>query len=614
VYSGVLNFLGVLLGGTAVAFSIVNLLPVDLLIESASVRAVVMVLSLPLAGLMWILATWWLGLPVSSSHTLIGSILGVGLTNSLLTWGDLRGVNWSKAAEVGLSLLISPALGFVAAAGLLLTMKRLLREPRLYHPPDEGDTAPRWVRGTLLATCGGVSLAHGSNDGQKGMGLILLVLIGFLPVHYALDINHPSRAKEVRAAVVATRDLLGKEGPELLTPAVRSDLDAIASDLEDRTSFADVPPADRWEVRQAIYRLRRDLGRAGASRAVREALAPHIGQLDRAVEHVPTWVVVGVALALGLGTTIGYKRIVVTVAEKIGKSHMTYAQGAAAELVAAATIGLADVLHMPVSTTHVLSSGVAGTMWANRSGIQRSTVRRIGLAWALTLPAAVALSASLFSLGGLLVPGAGPRDIAARASDSGPRLGAGANFIGWRRPWSGLAPVAFEEVVAPPGDGEQTTPAGRGPEPFQFVVRREGQSAHPHAGPVGAAVGDGAVQVQHVEPPSPPGDDVLHTGQLARPGVPVQRLIERPAEHAPDHHTRRTRPPGRQQGLLVVESKLWADVAIIGRRQQGTSTYRDELGAATIDRRVVLDDLHDGLVEVAICPGPFPVEAVDHGP
>jgi phosphate/sulfate permease len=408
VYSGILNFLGVLLGGTAVAFSIVNLLPVDLLIESASVRAIVMVVSLLLAGVIWNLATWWFGLPVSSSHTLIGSILGVGLVNSLLTRGDVRGVNWSKAGEVGLSLLISPVIGFVAAAGLLLAMKRLIREPRLYHPPDEGDTPPRWVRGVLLATCGGVSFAHGSNDGQKGMGLILLALIGFLPTHYALDLGHPTRAKGIREAAVAVRDILEAKESGSITPAIRHDLDAIVSGLEGRTSFREIAPADRWKVRQSIYRLRRDLGRAGASPTVREAIAPQLEEFGRAIEYVPTWVIVGVAVALGLGTTVGYKRIVVTVAEKIGKSHMTYAQGAAAELVAAATIGLADVAHMPVSTTHVLASGVAGTMWANRSGVRGETVRKIGLAWVLTLPAAIVLSATLFSIGGYLIPAARP--------------------------------------------------------------------------------------------------------------------------------------------------------------------------------------------------------------
>jgi phosphate/sulfate permease len=414
-YSGMMNFLGVMLGSTAVAFSIVNLLPVDLLINSASVRAIVMVISLLLAGVIWNLATWWYGLPVSSSHTLIGSILGVGLANSLLTRGDVQGVNWSKAGEVGLSLLISPLLGFVAAAGLLLAMKRLIPEPRLYHPPEEGDAPPRWVRGVLLTTCGGVSFAHGSNDGQKGMGLILLALIGFLPTHYALDLNHPSRAKEVREAAVAICDILEEREPDSLTPAIRSDLDAIVADLEGKRGFGEVPPADRWEIRQSIYRLRRDVGRMRDSEAVWEAIAPHAEQLDEAIEYVPTWVVGGVALALGIGTTIGYKRIVVTVAEKIGKTHLTYAQGAAAELIAAVTIGLADVFHMPVSTTHVLSSGVAGTMCANRSGIQGETVRRIGLAWVLTLPAAIVLSAALFSAGGFLIPAARPRTVATAA-------------------------------------------------------------------------------------------------------------------------------------------------------------------------------------------------------
>jgi phosphate/sulfate permease len=403
VYSGLMNFLGVLLGGTAVAFSIVNLLPVDLLIDSASLRAIVMVLSLLLAGVIWNLATWWFGLPVSSSHTLIGSILGVGLVNSLVTRYDVRGVNWSKAGEVGLSLLISPVIGFLLAAGLLLGMKRVLREPALYRPPDEGATPPRWVRGTLLATCGGVSFAHGSNDGQKAMGLILLALIGFLPAHYALNVNDPSGAESVREAAVAIQGILETQEPEALTPAVRSDLADITASLKGKTRFAEVPPAARWKIRQAIYRLRRDVGRAGASPAVREATARHAGRLGKAIEYVPTWVIVGVALALGIGTMVGYQRIVVTVAEKIGKTHMTYAQGAAAELVAAVTIGLADVAHLPVSTTHVLSSGVAGTMWANRSGIQGRTVRRIALAWVFTLPAAVTLSASLFLGGGFVL-------------------------------------------------------------------------------------------------------------------------------------------------------------------------------------------------------------------
>jgi phosphate/sulfate permease len=434
IFSGVLNFAGVLLGGTAVAFSIVNLLPVDLLIENDSARAVVMIVSLLLAGVIWNLSTWWFGLPVSSSHTLIGSILGVGLANSLVAHGNISGVNWSKAGEVGLSLLISPLIGFASAAGLLYAMKRLMREPRLYHPPDDGDEPPRWVRWVLISTCGGVSLAHGSNDGQKGMGLILLVLIGFLPAHYALDVMHPTRARETRQAAAAIRRALeGTPGPH--ADALRADLELVEEQLDGFDSFAQVPAAGRWRVRQSIYRFRRDVGAAGLSDSALGAIRPARAALGRAIEYVPVWVVSGVALALGVGTMIGYQRIVVTVAEKIGKTRLTYAQGAAAELVAATTIALADVAHMPVSTTQVLSSGVAGTMWANRSGVQASTVRKIGLAWVMTLPASVILAAALFTVGGMIVPDGKPSRSPVTTADG-------------RRPGSD-APVARPPALSP---------------------------------------------------------------------------------------------------------------------------------------------------------------------
>jgi phosphate/sulfate permease len=412
LYSGFCNFLGVLCGGTAVAFSIVNLLPVDLLIDSASTRAIVMVLSLLLAGVIWNLSTWWYGLPVSSSHTLIGSIIGVGLANSLFTRGDASGVSWAKATEVGLSLLISPVIGFGSAAILLLVMKRFLTEPNLYHPPGDGDNPPHWVRGVLLATCGGVSFAHGSNDGQKGMGLILLALIGFLPTYYALDLHRHGAARDLYESAIAIRAELDRE--QTLTSSLRDDLDTIAAELEGKTTLFEVKPKSRWKVRSTIYRFRQNLDQAQLSAETLRVIAPYRVAFSRSIEYVPFWVMVGVAVALGAGTMIGYKRIVVTVAEKIGKTHMSYAQGAAAEVIAAATIGLADVAHMPVSTTHVLSSGVAGTMWANRSGIQGDSVKKIGLAWILTLPAAILLSAALFTLGGYVVPGAKPHAERAR--------------------------------------------------------------------------------------------------------------------------------------------------------------------------------------------------------
>jgi phosphate/sulfate permease len=395
LYSGVCNFLGVMIGGSAIAFSIVSLLPVDVLVESRPSAALAMVMSLLIAGAMWNLGTWYLGLPVSSSHTLIGAILGVGIANSLLTDRNLTGVNWLQAEEVGLALLLSPLLGFLAAGLLLLLMRRVFRDPRLYVPPVEGDKPPFWVRATLICTCGAVSFAHGSNDGQKGMGLILLVLIGFMPAHYALDPRSPEKALEVREAVMRIESYL--QDHDLVTAAQASPyLERIKQDLDGFDSFAQVPLDTRWKIRQAIFELRRRLQSKAISADAQAELKPSLEVLSGAIEYIPTWVVMGVALALGIGTTIGYKRIVITVAEKIGKTHLTYAQGAAAEVVAALTILIADFAHLPVSTTHVLSSGVAGTMWANGSGVQASTLRRIALAWILTMPMSLVLAAVIY--------------------------------------------------------------------------------------------------------------------------------------------------------------------------------------------------------------------------
>jgi phosphate/sulfate permease len=401
LFSGFMNFLGVLLGGTTVAFSIVNLLPVDLLVDNSGGRSIVMVMSLLLAGVIWNLGTWWMGLPVSSSHTLIGSILGVGLANSLLTTGTLAGVNWAKALDVGKALLLSPVIGFLAAAVLLLIMKVLFRNPNLYHPPGEGDNPPSWIRGVLLATCGGVSFAHGSNDGQKGMGLILLALIGFLPAYYSMDLNHPKLATDVHAAAIEIDTALQASGQS--NPKIEKELGNIKSLLDGKSSLYEVPSEKRWDLRQSIFKFNNELSGLQLEGDTKLKVDAAKGSFKKAIEYIPLWVVVGVALALGIGTTIGYKRIVVTIAEKIGKTHLTYAQGAAAELVAAVTIGLADLFHAPVSTTHVLSSGIAGTMWANKSGIQGSTIQKILLAWILTLPAAILLGGLLFYLGTLFV-------------------------------------------------------------------------------------------------------------------------------------------------------------------------------------------------------------------
>ncbi len=405
-WSGFCNFLGVSLGGTAVAFSIVSLLPVELLVAIDSARGLAMVLAVLISAIAWNLGTWYLGLPASSSHTLIGAILGVGLANSFLPGhGVGAGVNWDEAGKVGLSLLISPLVGFGCAALLLLALKRLVPVPELYEPPKGDQPPPPWVRGTLLLTCTGVSLAHGSNDGQKGIGLIMLVLIGVLPGQYALDQRRSAGAVgPIVAAAGEAERVIRAHLPAADLKRKLGEIDDLREHLAGKESLAEVPPAERWGLRANLLRVDKALDDIGEDRKERLP-AEELDRIEHArrglrapVYYAPAWVMIAVAISLSLGTTVGWKRIVTTIGEKIGTTHLTYAQGAAAELVAMTTIGLADYGGLPVSTTHVLSSGVAGTMAANGSSLQWATVRNIALAWIFTLPACMALAAALYLL------------------------------------------------------------------------------------------------------------------------------------------------------------------------------------------------------------------------
>ena len=398
VWSGFCNFVGVLVGGIAVAMSIIKLLPVELLVQSSAGIGLALVMSLLLAAIAWNLATWALGLPASSSHTLIGAILGVALANSLTPghrFGD--GVNWVKAGEIGLSLFISPLVGFSLAALTVLLFLWLVPKKELHNAPEPGATPPGWIRALLIGTCSGVSFAHGSNDGQKGVGLIMLILIGLLPASFALDPS--ASAHSVSQAAGAAKVLAERvDGLDAQSVEVRARLSAVAMRLNDTATVADIPGNDRFVMRRQIFEA--DAGFDRLVKAHRVTDSPELkharAQLRAMTDYAPRWVLVLVALALGVGTTVGWKRIVVTIGEKIGKTHLTYAQGASAELVAMITIGLGALLGMPVSTTHVLSSGIAGTMVARRSGLQTKTVRNIALAWVLTLPVVTLLSGTLF--------------------------------------------------------------------------------------------------------------------------------------------------------------------------------------------------------------------------
>ena len=429
VWSGICNLAGVLASSGTVAFAVITLLPVELIIQVSSGAGFAMVFALLIAAILWNLSTWWFGLPASSSHTMIGSIIGVGIANQLMNiHTGTSGLDWDQAMRVLKWLLISPVLGFACAGLLLLLSKRAIKYPSLYEAPKDDQPPPWPIRALMVLTCTGVSFFHGSNDGQKGMGLIMLILIGTVPTAYAL--NHAVTANDIQEFIAASEQaghildrhvdksaILGPDAREEVTDYIRTKqlqpdtilaLRELVEDLNHEVAlykvFKSVPAQDQTNVRNDMYvageaiRLMQKSGNPAFTPTENAALTNYKSKVDKATKFIPDWVKVAVALALGLGTMIGLKRVVVTVGEKIGKDHLTYAQGASASLVTMGTIFAANIFGQPVSTTHILSSGVAGTMVANGSGLHFRTVRNILAGWFFTLPAAALLSGVLYCL------------------------------------------------------------------------------------------------------------------------------------------------------------------------------------------------------------------------
>jgi phosphate/sulfate permease len=416
VWSGFCNFLGVFFGGIAVAMGIINLLPVELLIDQNVYHSIAMVLALLFSAIVWNLGTWYFGLPSSSSHTLIGSILGVGLAFTLMPENTTGvGVNWTKAQEIGLSLLASPLFGFSLAIILMFVLRRVLDKPLrniVFSEPKKNQPPPTWIRAILIVTCTLVSFFHGSNDGQKGVGLVMLILIGITPAYFALDNSKDPLLMQENLTSIETT--LSRVDSSLLSAKQRASLAQTQQEIDHLQSQLERPMADhkfaegeRLEARRSLLLINRnvkdivDSGNANLSdteAAELKAQTDNKVGLRRFTDYAPDWVILMISLSLGLGTMVGWKRIVITIGEKIGKQHLTYAQGASAELVAASTIGVSSWLGLPVSTTHVLSSGIAGTMVANKGikNLQAGTVRNILIAWILTLPVTMFLSATLY--------------------------------------------------------------------------------------------------------------------------------------------------------------------------------------------------------------------------
>ncbi len=411
ILSGILNGIGVFVGGTTVAMGIINMLPVETLVDQNTVHSLGMVGAILLTAIFWNLGTWVLGIPASSSHTLVGSIIGVGIAFSLLPGSGQAAVNWHKAGEVGLSLLISPIFGFVLALSLLSLLARVFKKnAELFQAPEGNAPPPTWIRCILICTCGLVSFSHGSNDGQKGIGLMMLILIGIVPAKFALDDRISSDKIATRVSLV--QQSLEKVESDPSAASIQAILDKAKGPITQLSGLTTaaldhVVPGQTpaFEIRKNILLLRNETKHLKerpefAKSKAMQAFYVSAEDLSKHTDYSPTWVIVLIALSLGVGTMIGWKRIVVTIGEKIGKTHLTYAQGASAEIVAASTIAASTYLGLPVSTTHVLSSGIAGAMYASGGvkNLERSMINKILLAWVLTLPVCLTMSGTLFLL------------------------------------------------------------------------------------------------------------------------------------------------------------------------------------------------------------------------
>jgi len=412
VYSGLLNFIGVLTGGIGVAMGIVNLLPMEVLVDSNVMHGIAMILALLLSAIIWNLGTWYFGLPASSSHTLIGSILGIGIAFYFLP-DSIGGsaVNWDKAKDTGWALLISPFAGFAAAIAIMFIFKRFVKNDIFYKEPIPGKKPPIWIRILLWFTCGLVSFFHGQNDGQKGVGLVMMILIAIMPAYFSLD--NEINLQSVNANVMVIEKIIsatdttqfGKEEFKNYN-SIKKHAQHFAAATAGKTFAESVGATDRFELRKDIVKVTKGAEKlmksenVAISKSDASALKKEVDSAKKLVEFAPSWVIIMISVCLGLGTMIGWKRIVKTIGEKIGKQHMSYAQGASAEIVAAIGIGIATAYKAPVSTTHMLSSGIMGSMVAKKGlkNLQRNTITNILLAWVLTLPVTIILSGGLFLL------------------------------------------------------------------------------------------------------------------------------------------------------------------------------------------------------------------------
>lgn len=409
IWSGIMNGLGVFFG-LGVAMKIMGLLPFQVLVDTNIYHSTALILSILITAILWNLGTWYFGIPCSSSHTLVGAILGAGVGFSLVSDISIAdGVKWGKAMEIGIALLVAPLVGFTLAVMVMFILKQFIRDKKFFKEPEPGKKPPFWTRLTLIATCTLVSFSHGRNDGQKGIGLVMIILIAFAPAYFAVNGNlrKTSLADSTNGLMELSQQI--GDGDNIENRALLDLLYQDASGLNNQVggfSTHNVPSEARFNVRVQIIALSKNIDKLLKSETLpmsvdqKHKLNTYKKGLQEYINYSPLWVIIMISLSLGVGTMIGWKRIVKTIGEKIGKEHLSYAQGASAELVAAATINASTILSLPVSTTHILSSGIAGSMVANKGikNLQGKTVKAIAIAWLLTLPVTIGMACLLYIL------------------------------------------------------------------------------------------------------------------------------------------------------------------------------------------------------------------------
>jgi|LauGreDrversion4_2_1035121.scaffolds.fasta_scaffold06827_3 PiT family inorganic phosphate transporter len=408
--SGFLNFAGMALSvylfGMKVAVKMVQLLPMEKIADMSIHENIALVAAVLVSAIIWNFGTWYFGIPCSSSHTMIGSLLGAMVGFFLISGGSIKDIIDSKPFEKGIEvlewMLISPLFGFTIAIVLVYIFTRTLKKKALFKEANTNMPPPTGIRALLIGTCSLVSFFHGSNDGQKGLGLIMIILMTFFPLKYALKSNFSSN-ESLKHLSIIEQTITPKNIDENHYGKTIKLVKDLKNDILLRN---DTTKKGIFLMRKRMTSIQKDLEYTMKEEEVlskdeKKVLREEVKYLKSYTDGNPgNALLMMIALAIGLGTVIGWKRIVVTIGEKIGKTHMTYGQGATAEIVAASTIGLSTYFGLPVSTTHVLTSGVAGSMVATggTKNLQKNTMTSIVLAWILTLPVTIILSLGLYLL------------------------------------------------------------------------------------------------------------------------------------------------------------------------------------------------------------------------